>query len=90
MQTNSLPVGILGGVSFEKSAVTLREGDWIVMVSDGAIAGSYDWLVSELEHYEGQDPQEFSERLLREARRRRDDGHEDDITVIAILLEEGV
>ncbi len=90
VQTNSLPVGILGGVSFEKSAVTLREGDWIVMVSDGAIAGSYDWLVSELEHYEGQDPQEFSERLLREARRRRDDGHEDDITVIAILLEEGV
>lgn len=35
VESSSLPVGILGGVNFEKNAVTLRDGDVIVMVSDG-------------------------------------------------------
>ena len=90
VQASSLPVGILGGVSFEKNVVTLRDGDWIVMVSDGATSSGYEWLVSDLEHYVGEDPKQLSEQLLSEAKRRRNDGHEDDITVIAIRLEKGV
>lgn len=87
VESRSLPVGILSAVSFEKNAVTLREGDWIVMVTDGATAGGYDWLLRELEKYEGDDPKELSGRLAMQARERRIDGHEDDITVISILLE---
>ena len=89
VESSSLPVGILGGVNFEKNTVTLREGDWVVMVSDGAVAGGYDWIVSDLERYQGDDPKQLSEQLVAEAYRRRLDGHEDDITVIAIRLERG-
>lgn len=87
VESRSLPVGILSTVSFEKNAVTLREGDWIVMVTDGATASGNDWLLRELEQFAGDDPKELSERLAMQARERRIDGHEDDITVIAILLE---
>ena len=77
-------------MNFEKNAVTLRDGDVIVMVSDGAVAGGYEWLVSDLEHYGRDDPKELSEQLADEARRRRTDGHEDDITVIVLMLERGI
>lgn len=87
VESCSLPAGILSGVSFEKNTVTLGDGDWIVMVTDGITYGGYEWVVSELEHYEGDDPKQLSQRLLAEARRRRNDGHEDDITVISIRLE---
>lgn len=90
VESRSLPVGILGGVSFEKNAVTLRAGDWVVMASDGAVCSGYDWIVSDIEHYEGDDPKELSEQIAMEAKRRRSDGHEDDITVISILLEKGI
>ncbi len=90
VESRSLPVGILGGISFEKNTVTLREGDWIVMTSDGAVCSGYDWMISDLEHYTGDDPKEFSEQLAAEAKRRRNDGHEDDITVISIVLEKGI
>lgn len=87
VESSSLPVGILGGVSFEKNAVTLREGDVILMVSDGAVTSGYGWIVSELEHFSGDDPKELSERIVTEAKRRRNDGHEDDVTAIAVILE---
>ena len=90
MESSSLPVGILGGVSFERNAITLRDGDWIVMVSDGAVASGYEWIISDIEHFEGDDPKELSERLAAAAKCRRSDGHEDDITVIAALLERGI
>ncbi|WP_162614208.1 SpoIIE family protein phosphatase [Anaerotruncus colihominis] len=90
VESSSLPVGILGGVTFEKNTVTLREGDLVVMVSDGALAGGFEWLVSDLEHYAGDDPKELSEQLAAESKRRRSDGHEDDITVIVLMLERGV
>jgi len=87
VESCSLPVGILSTVNFERNAATLREGDWIVMVTDGATAGGADWLLRELERFEGDNPKELSQRLAMGAREHRTDGHEDDITVIAILLE---
>ena len=38
VESTSLPAGILTAVEFEKSSVQLRDGDLIVMVSDGATA----------------------------------------------------
>lgn len=87
VESKSLPVGILSGVQFEKNVITLREGDWIVMVTDGVTCGGNEWVLREMEQYQGDDPKEFSRQLAIAARERRFDGHEDDITVIAILLE---
>lgn len=99
VETMSLPAGILGGVSFEKSHITLKDQDIIVMLSDGVIASGIDWLPSEINAAvdafykesadEGgeMDPQKLAQRILDTAKNRRTDGHQDDMTVTVALLE---
>ena len=83
----STPAGILNGVGFAHSSLTLQEGDWLVMMSDGATASGVDWVTREVEDYTGSDPGELARRLARAARLRRTDGRSDDITVICALME---
>ena len=87
VESASAPAGILNGVSFAHSYVTLKEGDWLVMMSDGATASGVEWITTEVEQYQGEDPGELSRRLARAARLRRNDGRQDDITVICALLQ---
>lgn len=90
VETMSLPAGILGGVSFEKSHITLKDQDLIVMLSDGVIASGIDWLPSEINAAadaaaadgEEIDPQQLAQRILDTAKDRRTDGHQDDMTVV--------
>jgi len=86
VESASLPVGILHGVSFEKSSVTLHEGDIVVMVSDGVTSTGADWVKSELGGLKNADMQLLCEKLAVTAKMRRNDGREDDITVIAAAL----
>ncbi|MDL2232845.1 SpoIIE family protein phosphatase [Ruminococcaceae bacterium OttesenSCG-928-L11] len=91
VQSTSLPAGILRGVSFEHSSVTLRAGDIVLLVSDGVIATGVEWVLSELEHLSaGQDIQRICEKLAMTAKMRREDGREDDITVVAAMLKKGI
>lgn len=95
VETMSLPAGILGGVSFEKSHITLKDQDLIVMLSDGVIASGIDWLPSEINAAadaaaadgEEIDPQQLAQRILDTAKDRRTDGHQDDMTVVVALME---
>lgn len=89
VESTSLPAGILRGVAFEKSAVTLHEGDVVVLISDGVIATGTDWVKSELEALRACDMQRLCEKLAMTAKMRRNDGHEDDITVVAAALRRG-
>ncbi len=87
MESTSIPAGILKGVSFEHSGITLREGDIVLLLSDGASAAGVEWIGSELESYKGNDPNELCRKLANAARLRRIDGREDDITVICAMIE---
>jgi stage II sporulation protein E len=86
VETASLPAGILHGVSFETSSVTLHQGDVVVMVSDGVTSTGMDWIKSELSALSGDDVQQLCEKLAVTAKMRRTDGHEDDITVLGMAL----
>ena len=86
LESASLPAGILHGVSFEKSSVTLHEGDIVVMVSDGVTSTGADWVKSELGALKGCDMQRLCEKLALTAKTRRTDGRGDDITVLAAAL----
>ena len=86
IESTSVPAGILSGVAFEHSTLTLDDGDWVVMVSDGATACGVDWITDEVVAYRGSTPSELAGRLARAARLRRDDGRQDDITVICALV----
>ncbi len=89
-ECRSLPAGILNDVGFDKATVTLREGDLLVMISDGACSDGTDWICAELEAFKGGSAKQLSEHIATTARRRRRDGHEDDITVFAAILEKAV
>jgi stage II sporulation protein E len=89
-ESTSLPAGILRDVRFDKATVKCREGDIVVMMSDGAAFEGCDWIRAELEKWQGGTAQELSERLCEGAHRRRSDNHEDDITVITAVLKKSV
>ncbi len=85
----SMPAGILGGISFDRSSLALRGGDLLLMVSDGAAAdGEGEWLASELELRDGEDLAAAAQRILETARSRTLPGREDDITVILARIDE--
>ena len=84
----SLPVGILGDIKFAKDAVTLYDGDALLMVSDGVLAGDDKWAEELLKGWVDAPAQDFASAVVNEAMRRRKDPHDDDITAIAIKLIE--
>lgn len=87
--STSLPAGILRDIGFDRAALSLRDGDILLMMSDGVCADGTDWICGEIENFKGYDAQALSEKIAYIARRRRTDGHDDDITVIAAILEKG-
>ena len=86
-QSTSLPAGILRDISFDKATIRLRPGDILLLMSDGATAEGTDWICAELENWENGSAQELSEKISLSAKRRRQDNHEDDITVMALIIE---
>lgn len=82
----SLPVGILNEVRFAKDAITLHEGDAIVMISDGASVGDEKWLEDLIRTWREASCQDFASLVVNEAMKRRNDTHDDDITAIAMRI----
>ena len=81
-----LPVGILNDTRFARTSDTLQPGDLLVMLSDGALSSGTEWVCGEIEKWDGKIPQELAETLVSQAIARRSDGHDDDITVLALML----
>ncbi len=87
VETPSLPVGILPDVEFTCTEDTLSPDDIIVMVSDGAVACGEDWIERIIMKWgDEKGMQELAHLINDEATSRREDGHDDDITVIAMRI----
>ncbi len=89
-ECRSLPAGILNKVGFDRAVITLKENDILVMMSDGAMTDGTEWICAEIETFGDCGAKQLSERLATAARRRRHDGHEDDITVFAAIIEKAI
>ncbi len=87
VETPSLPAGILPDVEFHYTEDNLHSNDIIVMVSDGAIATGENWIEKIIGTWEDKTMQELADLLNDEATSRRNDGHDDDITVIAMRIK---
>lgn len=83
----SLPLGIMGQADCFLSTVQLEPEDVIVMVSDGAEGQDGGWLCDELENSFTGDMNRLARDILALAA-ARNAPEEDDITVIAIRLEQ--
>ncbi len=86
IESDSLPIGIIKGVGFDRQDCKLSDGDLILMVSDGVTATGTDWIEAELEMNARKSAREIAGRIANEARRRRIDGHSDDVTAIAVRI----
>ena len=85
----SLPVGILGDISFAKDSVKLSGGDVIIMVSDGAALKDEKWLEEIIRNFkENESCADLAKEVVNEALKRRSDGHDDDITAVAVKVIE--
>lgn len=89
-QSTSLPAGILREVGFDKATIRLKKGDILLLLSDGATASGTDWICAELEAFADGTAEELSDKICECAARRREDNHEDDITVLAAIVEKAL
>jgi hypothetical protein len=87
LELAALPAGILSSIGFEKARSDLASGDIIVMVSDGALSGSDEWILNMLRGYEGESARELAENIARFAQEKRGGVINDDLTVLCAILE---
>jgi len=85
-QSTSLPAGILREIGFDRAVVKCKIGDIVLLMSDGVVTGGTDWIRAELEAWQSGSAQDLAEHIGECAKRRRNDNHEDDITVLAAIL----
>lgn len=82
----SLPVGILEEAIFSRVSARAKDGDFIVMFSDGVVASGEGWVAQTLEDWTDGDPTELAQLLVEKAVKNRSDGHDDDITAVVLKL----
>ena len=89
LRSTTLPAGILKQVEAEKNEMLLKDGDMILMVTDGitdALGGEEKtgvWLKGKLTSFPMANPQDAAEYILQEAKKERQESRRDDMTVLA-------
>lgn len=88
--STSLPVGILRDIGFDRAGIRMSKGDIMLLMSDGAVSEGTEWICAELEAWRDGSAEDLADHISECARRRRSDNHEDDITVMAAIIEKAV
>lgn len=86
-ESNSLPIGILKEVAFDRAGIRLHCGDILLLVSDGVTFDGTEWIRTELEAWGDGGAQDLAEHICECARRRYIKTRPDDITVMAAIIE---
>ena len=86
-ESNSLPIGILKDVSFDRAGIKLKSGDILLLASDGVTFDGTEWIRTELENWRDGSAQDLAEYICDCAKRRTPTMRHDDITVMAAILE---
>lgn len=86
IESNSLPIGILKDISFERLSEKVSSGAIILMMSDGAADVMGDWLKGELRRFDGEDIDTLVKIISAKAKVLRKMYKDDDITVIAMKI----
>jgi stage II sporulation protein E len=86
LERTSLPLGILTDVHFEHCADWLTDGDVLLMMSDGALAGGLAPVEVLLRDRPAEESMQSLADRIADAARAAEDKHPDDITVLAARL----
>ncbi|MBU3192243.1 stage II sporulation protein E [Clostridium bowmanii] len=88
IKSKSLPIGVLDKADIDMQQTKLKNGDIIVMLSDGVMdyddenVGRVDWIVDYLGKNNCNNPKELADGLLSEARKLSGNRVKDDMTVL--------
>lgn len=88
ISSRSLPIGVLDKVDVDITSKNVRNGDIIVVVSDGVLdynddaVGRTDWLVDYLEKTTIVSPGELAEDILKHAKELSNNKIKDDMTIV--------
>lgn len=89
IRSQTLPVGILQQVSPDKNDMLLKDGDMILLMTDGitdiigGIAEDVTWLTERFDGFHSNNPQDVADFILMEAEKTLIEGRKDDMTVMA-------
>lgn len=89
ISSKTLPIGILDKVDIDVEEKEVKNGDILLMVSDGVLdyetneAGKVDWVVNYLKNIETNNPKDICEGIMETAKKLSKGKIKDDMTVIA-------
>ncbi|MBR5233437.1 MAG: SpoIIE family protein phosphatase [Clostridia bacterium] len=83
----SLPVGILGDVSFERISLGLGDSDVVILMSDGVCEKAISVWKEILRDAVSYDGKELARKLAKTAHMNNDDDADDDITVTVAVMK---
>ncbi|TDT50301.1 stage II sporulation protein E [Fonticella tunisiensis] len=86
IKSTSLPVGILDEVDIESQIVEFKNGDMIVMVTDGVVDANDElkdkWIVKALKEFDSGNPKDVADYIINRAKSYYGDRIKDDMTVM--------
>jgi stage II sporulation protein E len=92
LRANTPPAGILEKIDVERQHHTLREGDYLIIVSDGVFSGELgpveteEWIERALSRVQVASPESIVDLLMKIAQTNMGGQVKDDVTVIALQL----
>lgn len=93
IEASNLPIGIVQQVEIEMITQELKQGDIVIMMSDGIFDGpkhiknSDIWLTRKIAQLTTEDPQEMADILLEEVVREQQGEIRDDMTVVVTKID---
>lgn len=88
VDSKTLPIGVLDKPDIDMTKEKIKNGDFIIMVSDGILdhenesVGNVDWFVDFLKDNKCTEPKELSEEIMDKAKELSNGKIKDDMTVI--------
>ncbi|RDY25100.1 stage II sporulation protein E, partial [Romboutsia weinsteinii] len=92
ISSSSLPVGIIGDIKLDRQHSKVKDGDYVIMVSDGIVdAGKNNdlgdnWLIYFLQNIDTTNPKEISNLILDKALDLQKEEIEDDMTALVTKI----
>lgn len=93
LYSKTLPLGAGAHNDVESFTLSAREGDIIVMISDGVLESAAEgalkdgWLIREIENFKGDDPRRLADLIVEKAMEKCGKDPRDDITVLTAFIE---